>query len=214
MHYVLDENNNKIEGLSKEDTIALLNQAIADGTLDNIVAAAGISKVKCCVSGSIYKLAFVTQAKYNELEAAGTLVENCYYFIIDDSTAGGINKVLETLTTTLNEKATALDKLTTRVETLESKWVTGKYGLFAIEFALTSAPKDKYVAMLNVYPVGASNHKAVAAVVTEDLVCFTLPYGSNVTADNITISILNADAAITSDEVTISNIFEIKKYNM
>ena len=95
-HYVLDDNNNKIEAYSKEEILSVIAQAVHDGTLANIVADAGfISKIKCCVGGQTYKEAFVTQAKYNELKANNQLIENCLYNIIDDTTADDINEVLE-----------------------------------------------------------------------------------------------------------------------
>lgn len=103
-YYVLDENNNKIEALDKQGVLAAINQAAADGTLQNLVAnAAFIDKLKCCVSGETFKIAFVTQAKYNELFASGGVQPNTYYFIIDDTAAEDINEQLEILTNTVNE---------------------------------------------------------------------------------------------------------------
>lgn len=103
-YYVLDENNNKVEAFDKQGVLAILAQAIADGSLENITAdSAFINKLKCCVSGTTYKIGFTTQAKYNELAAAGELVENTYYFIIDDTTAEDLEEKLNSLTTKLNE---------------------------------------------------------------------------------------------------------------
>lgn len=102
--YVLDENNNKAEALDKEGILAVLQQAIADGTLENIVAdSAFISKIKCCVSGITNNVAFVTQNKYNELESTGQIRENTYYYITDDTTCEDIDKVLQGLTASVNE---------------------------------------------------------------------------------------------------------------
>ncbi len=81
--YVLDEFNNKIE--------------VTDKVLSAIV-----QQVVCCVSNTPHSMAFVTQAKYNELKAAGTLVTNGIYFITDDTTADDIDAQLATLTTNLN----------------------------------------------------------------------------------------------------------------
>jgi hypothetical protein len=111
-YYVLDENNNKVEAYDKEGVLAILNQAIADGTLENITKdAAFISKIKCCVGGDIASMAFITQAKYNELEKAGTLIPNCYYFIIDDTTAEDINIVIENLNNEVSSIKERLNKL-------------------------------------------------------------------------------------------------------
>lgn len=106
-NYVIDENNNRVEGYSKEEVLAVLAQAIANGSLDNIEAnSAFASKLKCCVSGGTYQIAFITQAMYNELVAANNLVENTYYFIIDDTTCEDINEALEEL----NKALAALQK--------------------------------------------------------------------------------------------------------
>lgn len=111
--YVLDENNNKVEAFDKEGVLAVLAQAIADGSLENIVAdAAFVSKLKCCVSGVTHNMAFVTQAKYNELVEAGGLLENTYYWITDDSTCEDLNETLEALTNAVNDLSDFKDKAT------------------------------------------------------------------------------------------------------
>ena len=74
--YVLDENNNKVPAYDKEGVLALLAQAIEDGSLDSIVAdSAFITKLKCCVGGGTYNIAFIDQAKYNELQTNNQLKE-------------------------------------------------------------------------------------------------------------------------------------------
>lgn len=75
--FLLDENNNKIE----------VTDEVGNTTVEEI---------KCCVSETPYKMAFVTQAKYNELEAAGGLQINTIYEIIDDTTADEIDQLLST----------------------------------------------------------------------------------------------------------------------
>lgn len=98
MLFVYDENNNRIEALDKEGVFALLAQAIADGSLANVDAAAAfVSKLKCCDSGQTNKIAFVTQARYNELLAAGEVLTNCYYFVTDDTTAESMDAAIEEL---------------------------------------------------------------------------------------------------------------------
>lgn len=88
MNYVIDENNNKKEAFDKEETLAALEKAIEDGSLAGITADSGfIKKIQCCVSGVTNQVAFVTQAKYNEIESAGILTPNTLYFITDDTTA-------------------------------------------------------------------------------------------------------------------------------
>lgn len=103
-YYVLDENNNKHEALDKEGVLALLRQAIENGDLTNVDAdSAFVSKFKCCVSGTTNYIAFTSQATYNALKAADQLTPNCYYFIIDDTSADDINNKLEEIEKRLSE---------------------------------------------------------------------------------------------------------------
>ena len=114
--YVLDENNNKVEAFDKQGVLNVLNQAIKDGTLANIVSdSAFVSKLKCCVSGVANHVAFVSQAKYNELKAGGMLIANCYYFITDDTTA-------EDLEEQLNLANESIASLGSRLTIVESKF--------------------------------------------------------------------------------------------
>lgn len=102
--YVLDENHNLIEAYSKEEVLGVLNQAIADGSLNNLTAdSAFISKIKCCVGGDAHNVAFVTSAKYNELKAAGTLKANTAYFIVDDTTLDNVDDQFEEINQTITE---------------------------------------------------------------------------------------------------------------
>lgn len=116
-HYVIDENNNKIEAYDKEEVLSVLKQAIDDGTLENIVAdAAFVTKLKCCVNGATYSEAFLTQAQYNELEANNELIPNCIYNIIDDTTIETIdNNFIEINNeiTSINSRLDALELVTT-----------------------------------------------------------------------------------------------------
>lgn len=103
MFFVLDENHNLIEAYDKEGVLAVLEKAIADGSLSGITEdSAFVSKLKCCVTGGTNKVAFVTQAKYNELKASGSLVANCLYIVTDDTTASDIDAMLSELTNTVN----------------------------------------------------------------------------------------------------------------
>lgn len=102
-NYVIDENHNFVEGYSAQEVLSVLEQAIANGSLANVVAGQAIvDKLKCCVTGGTMRVAFVTQAKYNELASAGSLVENCYYYITDDTTAEDIDELLTELTNAVN----------------------------------------------------------------------------------------------------------------
>lgn len=107
MFFVLDENKNLIEGYDKEGVLALLEQAIEDGDLSGIEAdSAFVSKLKSLVNGTTHHIEFVTQAQYNAIEQAGTLVPNTYYFITDDDTAedleNAVNGILDGTTAVPN----------------------------------------------------------------------------------------------------------------
>ena len=103
-HFVLDENNNKIEAYSAQEVISVLEQAIADGSLKNVVAGqAVIDKLKCCVGGNTHHVAFITQAKYNELEESGNIIADCVYFITDDTTADDCSALLAELNAKVEE---------------------------------------------------------------------------------------------------------------
>lgn len=118
MFYVLDDNNNKVEGLDKQGVVALLNKAIEDGTLAGIASdSAFVDKLKCCVSGNTFKVAFVTQAKYNELKAEDQLITNCYYFVTDDTTCEDIDEQLSKV----NACAAAIENQNIRLTALENK---------------------------------------------------------------------------------------------
>jgi hypothetical protein len=103
-HYVIDENHNFVEGYSAQEVLSVLEQAIADGSLANVVAGQAIvDKLKCCVTGGTNQVAFVTQAKYNELKASDRIVANCLYIITDDTTADDIEASLVTINQSINE---------------------------------------------------------------------------------------------------------------
>lgn len=82
--YILDENNNKIE-------------------VTDEVLTATVNEVKCCVSSTPFKMAFISQAKYNELEAAGLVQPNTIYEITDDTTADDMDAQLLEINTSIND---------------------------------------------------------------------------------------------------------------
>lgn len=120
--YVLDENNNKVEAFDKEGVLAVLAQAIADGSLDNIVAdSAFVSKLKCCVGGTTNNVAFVPQSKYNELVETGTIRENTYYIITDDTTVEDIDATLQGLTNNVDNININLDNANREITNINNE---------------------------------------------------------------------------------------------
>ena len=101
-YYLLDENKNLIEGFDKEGFLGLLEQAIEQGTLENIDEDSAVaSKLRSALNGSTHHIEFLTQAQYNQLVADEELVANTYYFITDDTTLEGleeqINEIIEVM---------------------------------------------------------------------------------------------------------------------
>lgn len=101
-YYLLDENKNLVEGYDKEGFLALLEQAIENGDLENIDEdSAFVSKFKSLLNGTTHHLEFVTQAQYNQLVADEELQPNTYYFITDDTTLEGLEESLNQLASRL-----------------------------------------------------------------------------------------------------------------
>lgn len=166
--YVLDENNNRYEALDKEGVLAVLDQAIKDGTINNIVAdAAFISKLKCCVTGGTNNVAFVTQQKYNELKAANQLRENTLYYITDDPTAEELDAILQALSNSVSQLLINCSNNTNNINRLlptipellpinsDNTVDLKKSGLYAIEY-LNSTETMSFTVMLS-YNVNYSN---------------------------------------------------------
>lgn len=110
-YYVIDENNNLHEALNKEGVEALLAEAIQEGQLPSVDEdTAFVTMLKDPHTGETHKVAFLTQAAYNQLKAEGQLIENCYYFITDDPTADDLEEALVNVTETANQAKETADE--------------------------------------------------------------------------------------------------------
>lgn len=185
-HFVIDENNNKVTAYSAEEVLSVLAQAIADGSLANIVASAAfIDKIKCCVSGETNKIAFVTQAKYNELEAAGTIEENVLYEITDDTTVEDINQAL----TNINESITSLDK---RLDELGFKSGIAEYSGFDVAPTSNTLTKQGKIAIFNFSALSAT-----AVIPASSTATITIPEGFRPKAEVSIVAKVNGTFATT-----------------
>ena len=120
-HYVHDEKNNLIDALSKEEIYALLADVIEQGELPIAQNEAFVTMFKNIVDGNPYKIAFCTQAQYNELEALGEIEEDTLYYITDDTTLDDIEAYLDNLTAADASLQTALENaVTTLSNAIES----------------------------------------------------------------------------------------------
>lgn len=111
-HYIHDDKNNRIEGMSKEEIYALIDEVIESGELPTDVQTAFVTALKSIVDGKPYKIGLCTQAEYNELEAQGELVEDALYIITDDSS-------YDDLVALITAMQTAITNLTARVDALD-----------------------------------------------------------------------------------------------
>lgn len=103
-YYVIDEHGNKVQSLDLQGIMALLEKAIEDGDLNGITTdSAFVSRVKCCVGGDTVNMAFITQAKYNELVTNKLIKDNTIYFITDDTSADDMDVRLSAIETRLDE---------------------------------------------------------------------------------------------------------------
>ena len=84
-HIFDDTDKNKYEALDKAETLAAIQQIIEQGEIPSTLLNGVALTLRNPIDDVDYKIAFCTQAKYNELEQGGELESNCYYYITDDT---------------------------------------------------------------------------------------------------------------------------------
>ena len=162
--YVLDENNNKVEAYDKEGVLAVLEQAIENGSLEQITAnSAFVTKLKCCVGGGTYKMAFITQEKYNELKTNSQLSSDTFYWITDDTTCEEINNALTNIKnniTSINNRLDALgfksgvfvvSGVSAELISTNSLKKQGKYVIASLELVSTTALSNLAISVPSVF---------------------------------------------------------------
>ena len=144
-YYVRDNNNNLIEGLSKEEIYALLDEAIRTGKLPSVDdETAFVTKLKCSVTGVASSVAFITEAKYNELRTGGLLKANTLYFITDDTTEETLeNAIAQSKQEAVNEAKVGMSPLP------EAYQKTNNFNL--VEFASTSFFTSRKYHIINIF---------------------------------------------------------------
>lgn len=162
--YVLDENNNKVEAYDKEGVLAVLEQAIENGSLEQITAnSAFVTKLKCCVGGGTYKMAFITQEKYNDLKTNSQLSSGIFYWITDDTTCEEINNALTSINNNITSINNRLDALGFKsgvfvVSGVSAKLINtntlkkqGKYVIASLELVSTTALSNLAISVPSVF---------------------------------------------------------------
>ena len=115
-HYIHDEKNNRIDGMSKEEIYALLAEAIQQGQLPVLDQdTAFVTMIKSITDGQAYKIGICTQAQYNQLEAQGALEVGALYIITDDTSYNDIVAQLNNLNSNDASLQGAIDGLSTDV---------------------------------------------------------------------------------------------------
>lgn len=113
-HIFDDTDKNKYEALDKAETLAAIQQIIEQGEIPSTLLNGVALTLRNPIDDVDYKIAFCTQAKYNELEQGGELESNCYYYITDDTSWDDFVEYVEGLLTTMQNDFNA------RIEELES----------------------------------------------------------------------------------------------
>lgn len=113
-HYIHDEKNNRIVGMSKEEIYALLAAAIQQGQLPSVDAdTAFVTMIKSIVDANNYKMGVCTQAQYNQLAAQGALQPNTLYIITDDTSYDDIIDYIEDINADIETLQTSVTELET-----------------------------------------------------------------------------------------------------
>ena len=119
MKYIIDDNDkNKHEAYTKQEVLNVIQEAISTGELPEDINGLVLT-FKNPIDNKGYKIAFCTQAKYNELEARGQLEADCLYFITDDNSYDDLVESLTIATDEiegLNDDVTSLQSRVARLE--------------------------------------------------------------------------------------------------
>ena len=113
-YYVFCKNRCLYEAMTKEQTLAAIEQAVSTGEIKD-VDTGFITKIKEQNKNVGLKLWVGTQAEYNAIE---TKQNNCFYIITNDTAQEDILTALESLQTQIN---TTNDRIDATVESLQAQ---------------------------------------------------------------------------------------------
>lgn len=136
-HIFDDADKNKYEAYTKQEVLEVIQEAISSGELPEEINGLVLT-FKNPVDNQAYKIAFCTQAKYNELQSGGQLEANCYYFITDDSSYDDLDNAISNLQTQIEKNTndiSVLDENKTdkrSVSELKSILIENKDGVLTI----------------------------------------------------------------------------------
>lgn len=125
-HIIDDADKNKYEAFTKEEVLEVIQEAISSGELPDEINGL-VLRFKNPVDNQSYKIAFCTQAKYNELESGGQLEANCIYYITDDTTLEDLEDAIDDLNDRCDSINNQVTTNTNDINTLKPKYINGYY---------------------------------------------------------------------------------------
>lgn len=116
-YFVICADNCKFEGMTKEQILTAIEQAVSTGTITD-VDTGFITKIKEQNGGKGLTFWVGTNAEYNAIE---TKAENCFYIITDDTTGDDIDAAITEMRGNIEELQTGLN--TVKAETIAKRGV-------------------------------------------------------------------------------------------
>lgn len=202
--YVLCDTNCKWEALDKEETLSAIQQALENGSVQEVDPEAPfITKIKEQNGGKAFSFWLGTQAEYNALTETE---ENCLYIITDDGFIEGVNSAIDSLREDLNQ-------LTDNTRNLSEQLVNGGITVKFAETAHTAS--EATIARLadnanNAYNADAlklKNYHPNHDVTETGLYAVTLTYeGVAAVFGSVMLSITELGCTVRSASVVVGDI--------
>lgn len=169
--YVLCDANCKWEGMTKEQILTAITQAVNDGTISNIDA--GFVQTIKTINGHALKFFVGEQSEYDTLTEADK--EDLFAIITNDTTKDGLLNAISTLEQgikDLNNNYTALENrlangssVVGMAKAISNEWVDVSSSNTS---ALTGIAAGLYVVVVDVNPSETTKHKYFTCVILCD----------------------------------------------
>lgn len=186
MKYIIEEiDKNKHEAYTKQEVLNVIQEAARTGQLPNELNGLVLT-FKNPIDNQGYKIAFCTQAKYNELEAGGNLEADTLYIITDDETYDDLVELVDQI----GDEVTSLNYDMNDAQTRLARLENAPYIFYATEDSDTKTIDSIYIGTI---------HEGM-----EILVRFTY-WGASITWHSMTLNVNNTGAkTITANGTTIT----------
>lgn len=139
-YYVLCKNNCKFEGMTKEQILAAIEQAVSNGEIKD-VDTGFVTKIKERNMGAALSFWVGTQAQYNALE---TKAENCFYIITDDTTFEDFQTQVKTINENFINQQTQIVKNQNNIYDLEDRCTELENRLYKKTFTTSQLDFSEY----------------------------------------------------------------------